>query len=158
MGTLLIPVMVPHDYPTSRLNLNPDNSIPISRVPAEALFPSPRESRIIDGIRDDSSKYSGNTSKSSVAYRNHYPFSQLSSHLSNSYFLSERVPSVEVEAMLSLNRSMPSPSAGQRMASASSIQDDARISSVRSHATRSVRLDRNNDVGSNVQQSRFSAS
>lgn len=156
MGTLLIPVMVPHDYPTSRLNLNPDNSIPISRLPAEALFP--RESRLIDSIRDGSSKYSGNTSKSSVAYSSQYPFSQLSSHLSNSYFLSDRVPSVEVEAMLSLNRSMPSPSAGQRMASASSMQDDARISSVRAHATRSVRLDRKIDSGSNAQQSRFSAS
>jgi hypothetical protein len=150
----LIPVMVPHNYPTSRLNLNPDNSIPMSRIPTEALYPFARESRLIDGIREGSSKYTGNTSKSSVAFRSQYPFSQLSGHLSKSYLPSERVPSVEAEAMLSLNRSMPSPSAGQPLA----VQDDARISSVRSHGSRSMRLDMKNGGGSNTQQPRYSTS
>jgi hypothetical protein len=87
-------------------------------LPAGTLFPFPRESQLIDGIQDDSSKYSGKTFKSSVVYCSQCPFSQLSSHLSSSYSLFERIPDAKAEDM----------PAGQLMFSASSIQDNARIS------------------------------
>lgn len=154
VGTLLIPVMVPHDYPVSQVNLSRDSALTMSGLSAEAILPFSRGSRLVEGIRD-SSKYSVNVPNNFV-YRDHYPYSQMSSILPNSYLPAERVPSVEVEAMLSLNRSMPSPAAVQPMASTSSMQDEARLSSHRSHTTRSVRVERTDDGVSNAQQPRFS--
>jgi len=39
VGTLFVPVMVPYDYPVHPSMLNRDNSIPMSRVPPDSIFP-----------------------------------------------------------------------------------------------------------------------
>jgi len=104
--------MVPYDFPMGRSMFNRDNSSAMARLPPESLLPLGLGLRGMGG--SGISNYNGFLPHNFVN-RGSGSYTQ-QSNLTNSYLPSEREQSIEVEAMLSLNRSMPSPAA-QRMPS-----------------------------------------
>lgn len=128
--------MVPYDFPMGRPMFNRDNSSAMARLPPASLLPLGLGLRGMGG--SGINNYNGFLPHN-FGNRGSGSYTQ-QSNLTNSYLPSEREQSVEVEAMLSLNRSMPAPAA-QRMPSSPLAHPSNRM-----------------DSGHNIQQPRFNYS